>query len=184
MKAHIVFALAGIAFVSAAGAQSLKPGLWEITQQIRSSSGETEKAMAQMQQQLASMPPEQRKKMEEMMAARGVSPGGAGGMSVKVCMTKEMAERSEAPMQHQSGDCKTTQQSRSGNTMKVAYACTTPPSSGEGEMTFTSPEAYNMKMVVNTTVRGKPEKMNMDSTGKWMGADCGTVKPIVMPPKK
>ncbi|MEO5669753.1 MAG: DUF3617 domain-containing protein [Ramlibacter sp.] len=185
MKARHVLALAALAFASAASAQSLKPGLWEITQKVSSSSGEAEKAMAQMQQQLASMPPEQRKKMEEMMAARGLSPGGAGGgMSVKVCMTKEMAERAEAPMQHQSGDCKTTQQSRSGNTMKIAYACTTPPSSGEGEMTFTSPEAYNTKMVVNTTVRGKPEKMNMDSTGKWMGTDCGTVKPIVMPPKK
>ena len=189
MKAQYVLAIAAMAFASAAGAQSsLKPGLWEINHQMHSSSGEMEKGMAQMQQQLANMPPEQRKKVEEMMASRGMSPGGpsgAGGMSMKVCMTKEMVERADVPMQQQGqNDCRTTQQSRSGNTMKFAYTCTTPPSSGEGEMTYTSSEAYNMKMLVNSTVRGKPEKMNMESSGRWLGADCGSVKPIVLPPKK
>jgi hypothetical protein len=189
MKAQHVLAIATIAFASAAGAQSLKPGLWEITQQMKSDNPEHEKARAQMQQQMAAMSPAQRKQMEEMMASRGVKmgPDGPGsGMSVKVCMTKEMTERAEMPMsqQHQGTDCKTTQQSRSGNTMKMAYTCTTPPSSGEGEMTFTSPEAYSMKMAITSNARGKPEKMNMEASGKWLGADCGTVKPIVLPPKK
>ena len=33
-----------------------------------------------------------------------------------------------------------------------------------------------------TTVEGKPQKVNMEGSGKWLGADCGTVKPV-MPPK-
>ena len=69
------------------------------------------------------MPPEQRKKMEEMMAKQGVKMGAGragGGMSVKICMTREMVERNEMPAQQ--GDCKTTQQSRSGNTMKMAFS--------------------------------------------------------------
>jgi hypothetical protein len=28
-------------------------------------------------------------------------------------------------------------------------------------------------------VNGKPEKMNMDGLGKWLGSDCGNVKPPV-----
>ena len=78
------------------------------------------------------------------------SPGG--GMSVRICMTREMVERNELPSQQ--GDCKTTRQSRSGNTMKMAFSCSKPPSSGEGQVTFVSPEAYNSKMVMTSMASG------------------------------
>jgi hypothetical protein len=183
MKPHHLLAATLVAFASTAGAQSLKPGLWEVTHKMQSASGQMEQQMAQMQKQMAAMPPEQRKMMEEMMAKQGVRMGsaGPGGMSMKICMTREMAERSEIPAQQ--GDCKTTRQSRSGNTMKMAFTCTNPPSSGEGEVTFTSPEAYTVRMAVSTRVQGKPEKMNMDGAGRWLGADCGNIKPMA-PPKK
>ena len=140
--------------------------------------------MAQVNQQMANMSPEQRKKVEEMMARNGVKMGPAspgGGMSVKICMTKEMAERNEVPAQQ--GDCKTTQQSRSGNTMKMAFSCSKPPSTGEGQITFVSPEAYTTKMVMTSMASGKPQKVDMEGGGKWLGADCGSIKPIT-PPKK
>src|SRR5665647_1633367 len=81
------------------------------------------------------------------------------------------------------GDCKTTQQSRSGNTMKMAFSCSKPPSSGEGQITFVSPEAYTTKMVMTSMASGKPQKVDMESRGKWLGADCGNIKPIT-PPRK
>lgn len=184
MKPLHFLAAALMAFATTAGAQALKPGLWEVTHKVNSGNTQTDQQMAQLQKQMAAMPPAQRKQMEEMMAKQGTQmPGAApgGGMSMKMCMTREMAERNEIPAQQ--GDCKTTQQSRSGNTMKMAFACTNPPSSGEGQYTFTSPEAYSMKMAVSTTVQGKAQKMNMEGSGKWLGADCGNVKPIT-PPKK
>jgi hypothetical protein len=173
-----------LALATGAAAQTTKPGLWEITNKMQSSSGEMEKAMASMEKQLASMSPEQRKQMQDMMAKQGMSMGAGtgGGMSMKMCITKEMAERNEMPQQQQ-GDCKTTQSPRSGNTMKVSYVCTQPPSSGEGVMTFNGDTAYTMKMNTTTTVKGKPEKMTMDASGKWLSADCGAIKPIA-PPKK
>ncbi|MDP3761869.1 MAG: DUF3617 domain-containing protein [Ramlibacter sp.] len=184
MKLHHLLAAALAAFATTAGAQALKPGLWEVTHKTNSGNSQMDQQMAQMQKQMAAMPPAQRKQMEEMMAKNGTQmPAAApgGGMSMKMCMTREMAERSEIPAQQ--GDCKTTHQSRSGNTMKMAFTCTNPPSSGEGQYTFTSPEAYSMKMAVSTTVQGKPHKMNMEGSGKWLGADCGSIKPIA-PPKK
>lgn len=183
MKLRRILAAALVAVTSVAGAQTLKPGLWEVTHKTSGSHGQADQ-MAQMQKQMAAMPPSQRKQMEEMMGKQGMQMGGgspAGGMSMKMCMTKEMAERSEIPAQQ--GDCKTTQQSRSGNTLKVAFSCTNPPSSGEGQYTFTGAEAYTMKMAVTTTVQGKPQKTNMEGSGKWLGADCGNVKPVA-PPKK
>src|SRR5690606_31028101 len=87
--------------VTPVAAQTMKPGLWEITNKMGDSGESGAKmaaAMEQMQKQMASMSPEQRKQMEKMMAQQGVnmSPGAAGGgMSARVCITKEMAARNE-----------------------------------------------------------------------------------------
>jgi hypothetical protein len=62
--------------------------------------------------------------------------------------------------------------------------CTNPPSSGEGEYTFTSPKAFTMKMTMQTTMEGKKETMNMEGSGKWLAADCGNVRPMQPPTKK
>jgi hypothetical protein len=169
----------------AAGAQSLKPGLWEINSRMQGSAGgQMEAQMAQMQKQMAAMPPEQRKMMEDMMAQRGMKPGAAssgGGMAMQMCMTKEMVERNQLPVQR--GDCAMTSQSRTRTSLTVAFASANPPSTGEGEFTFASPEAYTSKVVVNTQVQGKPEKVTMEGSGKWLSADCGNLKPIT-PAKK
>jgi hypothetical protein len=182
MRIRFVLAAATLAVACLpAGAQSLKPGLWEISNKMKGSS-EMDKAMADMQKEMASMSPDERKQMEAMMGQRGVrmAPSTGGGMAIRMCMTREMVERNDVPMQD---GCTTTKQERSGNTMKMAFTCTKPPSSGEGEFTFMGSEAYKSHMVLNTPTKGKPERMEMDGTGKWLGADCGSVKPVAAPKK-
>jgi hypothetical protein len=182
MKAgYVLTALVAATFSVGASAQNLKPGLWEVTHNMKSSGGDIEQGKAQAQREMANLPPEQRKMMEKMMAERGMK-SGPGGSTVKVCMTREMVERNEMPARH--GDCKTTRQERKGNTMKMAYTCANPPSSGEGEYTTVSPEAYTMKMTVKSTAGGQPQTMNMDGSGIWISADCGNIKPMVPPAKK
>ncbi|HYH40499.1 MAG TPA: DUF3617 domain-containing protein [Burkholderiales bacterium] len=175
---HALAALAAGSFAVSASAQQLKPGLWEITNKMQGGGTSMDKSAPDLQQQMANMPPEQRKAIEAMMAKQGMKmgAGGPGSMSVKTCMTKEMVERNEIPAQQ--GDCKTTKQQRSGNTINMAFACTSPPSSGEGQFTIQSPEAYTMKMDVKSTGGGQPRAMRMDASGKWLGADCGNIKPI------
>ena len=175
---RILFALCTCAVASGAWAQNLKPGLWEISNSMKSGSGEMERSMAQMQQQLASMPPEQRRMVEEMMAKQGAAmgSGGPGSMSSRICLTKEMIERNELPADR--GDCRMTKQERRGNTIHVAYQCSNPPSSGEGRYTVVNPEAYTMAMTVRTAVQGKSETVSMDGSGKWLGANCGNIKPL------
>lgn len=178
-KLHFVIAAFIAASALPAAAQTLKPGLWEVTNKMQGGSGQMQNAMSEMQKHMASMPPEQRKMMEQQMAKSGVKMGAggpAGGMSVQVCMTREMVEKNDLPSQQ--GDCKTTSQGRSGNTMKMAFACTNPPSSGDGQVIFNSPESYTSKMNVSTQVDGKPEKLTMEGAGKWLGGDCGSVKPL------
>jgi hypothetical protein len=164
---------------TAASAQGIKPGLWEMQHQM-GGNPQVDQAMAQMQKQMAAMSPAQRKQMEAMMGQHGVTmptPGAGGGMAMKVCITPEMAARSELPSQNE-GQCTSTVTSRSGNTMKMRFTCQNPLSSGEGTYTFSGDTAYSMKMVVNTTRQGKPESMTLDGQGRWLAADCGAVKPI------
>lgn len=159
---------------AAAHAQNLKPGLWEIATQMQGGAGPRSDEMAKAMKELQNLPPEQRKMMETMLAKQGVQLGSApgGGMSIKICMTKEMVDRNDMPSQQ--GDCKHTYSQRSGNTMKFAFVCTKPPSSGEGQITFASPEAYQTRM---STTSGA-NKMDMQSSGRWLSADCGSVKPL------
>jgi hypothetical protein len=167
-----------------AQAQSMKPGLWEATTQM-AGSAEMDKIMAQMQQQMAGMSAAQRKQMEEMMGKQGmVMPSSSpAGMSIKMCVTKEMVERKQMPMQQQ-GKCTYTSTSQGAGTTKTTFVCTEPPSSGEGLFTAQGDSAYTMKLTTASTGKDGPRNMTINSSGKWLSSDCGSVKPFVAPPQK
>lgn len=157
------------------GGPKLSPGLWEHSFTMKSQSGKMEKAMKEMQQAMASMPPEQRRQMEAMMGKQGVAIGPQGN-SVKVCMSKEDAERDQPPPA-QEGCTQTAQ--RSGNVWSISFKCQgPPPSSGNGSVTIQSPTAYSGIINVVTDVDGKAEKVEMATSGKWLGANCGNIKPV------
>ncbi len=165
-------------------AQSTKPGLWEIQHKM-GGNPQMDQAMADMQKQMAGMSPSQRKQMEAMMGKQGMTlpaPGAGGGMSMKVCITPEMAARNDLPSQNE-GECTSTVTSRSASMLKMAFVCKNPPSSGEGTYTFKGDTAYTMKMAMNSTRQGRPESMTMEGQGKWLSGDCGAVKPIKVPGK-
>ena len=180
---HVLSVAATAMFVClGAQAQTQAPGLWEHAISMKSQDGQMDKAMAEMQKQLASMPPDQRKQMEAAMAGRGGAGMGAGGRSMKVCLTKEQAERPPEARMNQ-GECTQKDVQRSGKTVKFKFECTKPPSSGEGEMTFISDKAYTGHQVVTSQVAGKPQQMTMEMQGKWLATDCGDVKPRPTPAK-
>jgi hypothetical protein len=175
------FLMAGVLAVASSGtwAQSTKPGLWEIQNRM-GGNAQMDAATAEMQKQMASMPADQRKQMEAMMAAQGVSmPKAAtgGGMAIKVCISPDMAARTDMPSQVD-GDCTSTVTSRSGNTLKMHFVCKNPPTEGDGTYTFSGDTAYTMKMAMKTNQKGKTESMTMEGQGKWLAASCGNVKPL------
>lgn len=162
-----------------AHAQSTKPGLWEMTQKM-GGNAQMDQAMAQMQQQMASMSPEQRKMMQDMLAKQDMampSPAAGGGMSMKMCITPEMAAKQDLPVQAE-GECTTTVTSRSAHVVKMNFVCKNPPSTGEGTYTFQGDSAYTVKMLMKTTHQGKPQNVTLDGQAKWLAANCGNVKPL------
>lgn len=152
-----------------APAQGIKPGLWQISNKMRSANAELDQAMAA----LASLPPEQRKMMEQMAARQGVTLpalGADGAIALQTCVTPEMAARRQIPL-GQPGDCKSNNVALADG-MRIAFRCANPPSSGEGKLTFNGDGAFSMTLTVTTSARGKPEQIGIDTSGKWLGASC------------
>ncbi len=162
--------------------QKMRPGLWENSISMQSQSGQMEAAMAQAQKALASLPPAQRKQMEQMMASQGVRiHAGPQGHSVKVCITPEQAAMDHLP---QRDGCTQNLQRLDANTMQVSFSCKggqgEPPTSGEGTVQFQSPTAYTGQFKIKTTgLTGKPEQIDMAQQGQWLSGECGAIKPAL-----
>ena len=98
-------------------------------------------------------------------------------MTMRVCLTPEMVARKEVvPPQK---DCTHSTTKSSAQSMQFAFTCTNPVRSGEGEVTFTSPEAYSMKMTARSKGKGEERSMDMKTQGKFVASDCGNIKPLV-----
>ncbi len=181
MMMKTLVALLATGTVLAAQAQTtagprIEAGLWEINIALKSQSGKAELAVREAQAYISRLPPGQRKQVEEMMAAQGVRLSDKGS-TVQACISKEDAERGEIPQQ--AGDCTQQVLDRTANSMRVKFSCTTnPPANGEGTVEFQSPTAYTSRAVVDTVVMGQNERVNVDQTGRWLGADCGSVKAL------
>lgn len=179
MKLRFIVCVAALGLAAAsAGAQSMKPGLWEATTRM-GGSPEMDQAMARMQQQMAGMPAEQRKQMQAMMGKQGIGVE-AGGMTARMCITREMIDRGQLPARQQ-GSCKTAITDKTSRGMKVNFTCTNPPSSGDAVYAFQGDKAYTMNMKVSSTAKGAPRQTTIDTSGKWLGGDCRTIKPFVFP---
>ena len=186
MKRCTILLIAAAAALPAA-AQTMKPGLWETASKIESGNGEMASAMAQIQKQMAAMPPEQRKVVAEMMAKHGAGTqmptmNPDGSIVTKVCMTKDMIARSQLLSQQQNGSCTHKNSPIVGGVMTMSFSCTNPSSSGDARFVFQGDTGYRMTMNAKGVRNGKDETMTVDTSGKWLGADCGSVRPPAMPP--
>jgi len=167
-----------------ATAQTIKPGLWAMSNKMTSSDPALGQAMSAMQEHMANMSPEQRQQMQNMMQQHGVqldiSAGGA--LQTKICMTREMAERKEFPVQQ--GDCRQTYSRQSPTRGHIAFTCTKPRVSGEGDVTADNDTSYRAHMKIRSEEEGRNQVVDMDVTGKWLAADCGNIRPVTVPRAK
>ncbi|MFT5642962.1 MAG: hypothetical protein ACI83P_000496 [Janthinobacterium sp.] len=151
----------------------IKPGLWEVHNKMTSVNPETDQAVSMLLHFMGNLPPEQLQRVQEMATGQGLTmpqftPGG--GIGLKACVTPEMAASKQVP-NFQQGECSSNNVAIEGG-MKMAFVCSNPVSSGNGTLKFTSATHFTMKMNVTSNLRGKPEHVTVDSTGRWLGADC------------
>jgi hypothetical protein len=159
---------------AASAADRMKPGLWSMT--IKSD------AMKNMPK----MSPDQMEAMRKMGV--NIPQMQDGGMVVKVCMTKEMVERDQPPAtsQNESG-CQMKNFNRSGDGYSMDMLCDSPNFKGTGTVKGSNPskESFTSISDFKGTAHGQPANHHQETSGKWLAADCGDVKPMSdMMPKK
>jgi hypothetical protein len=155
-------------------APPIKPGLWEVAMER---DGAAQK-MPDMSERLKNMSPEQRKQMEAMMKQHGVDLSGGPG-KLRICLNKDSLDqgrwqgRGEADTR-----CKTDVTDRSSTAWRWHSVCTDPQSETTGEALFATPESYTVKSTTTTTLQGQAKTTQMIIRSKWLGGDCGDVKPV------
>jgi hypothetical protein len=77
--------------------------------------------------------------------------------------------------------CTTNFSTQSATTWKWHSSCTTLKSQSDGETVFNNAESYKTKVTTTSTVMGKTKTSTRMLQGKWIGADCGDVKPLTPP---
>ena len=186
MNARLRLATACAAALLTAAAQAqthVRPGLWEEAITVKTDNAQANAAMEQMKDKLASMPPEQRAAIEKMMAGHGMGMGGAPS-SIRVCITKEQAERDITP--DSNGRCTHTNMVRSGNSTKFDFTCTSAHSdvSGHGVYTLMSDSAFAVSSTADMVTHNTMTHTQTDIAGKFISSDCGSVKPVEAPPAR
>jgi hypothetical protein len=175
--------LFGVALISAcisAQAESMKPGLWEQSQQAQMNpefkaklDAQMKSAQSKMDEKMASLTPQQRKAIQDAMAKQSNLKNG--DFVRQFCVTKEMAEKGPDGMTNDPG-C-TQQSKRDGKSVHVQATCVQHGEKSELEIKvlIVDPEHYTFEGYSSSNVQGTPLKTSFSGKAKWLATDCGKV---------
>jgi len=165
----------------------LRAGLWEVrlvkqTVDGRDNSTQLAAALEHMKQAMASLPPEQRERMEAMMKQSGVSAGSNG--SFRICVSPEMAQR-DAPVLDRQGRCQPASIKQHGSTTDFQFSCTTNgvTMSGKGQAVMLGNVIKTHTEVITHATGGATHQTQNDSEMTYLGSDCGDIRPPVGTPR-
>ena len=119
-----------------------------------------------MQAEMASLPPDQRKMVEQMMAKKGMS-FDAQGTTLRICVSKEQAERMR-PLPMSKADYKRDVISHQNLELDEGQVGMRgdDPLEQQGRDPFSSDKAFTGRAVVDSIHEGKPDRMDVESVGR------------------
>jgi Protein of unknown function (DUF3617) len=161
---------------------NVKPGLWETTVQQESS------GMPPIPQAaLDKLPPEQRARLETMIQARAAGGPHTSSRVERSCLTR--AELEQPFMPDENKHCTHRVVSSTGSKMEIEAQCAQDgavKSAMSMRFEASSPEhvAGIITVTAESTTPGDGHTMTIKNhmDARWLGADCGDVKPV-SPPK-
>ena len=167
--------LIGAVALSAASASAasipfvVRPGLWLITVKANISGMPSVPPSV-----LAHMTPAQRAQMQARLNAAAAAP-----TSFKSCVTPEQVRSGFDLDADHPANCIRTIVDSSATSLTLHIECKRPRSASVGTVHFQATDASNVQGVVNMTVttRGHAMTVQSQTVGKWLGADCGNVRP-------
>lgn len=167
----VVLAALGFAGHAVAVAPDVKAGLWERTV-TRQMEGPAVSPVAD----LSKLPPEQRARIEQMIATRGATAPTTS--VVRYCVTPESAQKWETfARDGQDPSCQRAVQDASPSSLKMSIVCAGGKETGTLEFAAVSPERVTGSVVLVRQEEHGERKVRVDTDSRWLGADCGAVKP-------
>ena len=152
-----------------AAQQRIDPGLWSISVQSD--------ALAAV----SAIPPEQLDKLRALGVK--IPKVTTQGLATQACITPEMASPERAlTSAARKMDCSVSNTRFNGNTFSMDLACNNKHVHGSGTLngTFASEREFTSSGRFKGTVDGVPVDQRASASGKWVGGDCGSVKPLPM----
>jgi len=160
----------------------IKPGLYENTTVSTISGLQMPANMPQLTpDQLAKMPPQARAQYEAMTKG---GPGAPQTHTMKACITKEQLSKPMFDSGEKSCTYKLTNSTSSSQTIHVE--CNRGNTKTVGDMTLDRVDSEHLKgnLLMKTTgdsstagSMGGNMTIKLDFSNKWLGSDCGDVKP-------
>ena len=153
----------------------VKPGLWETRMSALDANGRD--VPLPEQAAMSRLPPEAKARIAETMKAQGLSMPDEKG-ATKVCFTKETFESGGWQQMASEMGCTMNYSTQSSSTWKWHSSCPSVKSESDGEAVFSSPQSYTVKVTTTAAVMGKTNTSTRVVQAKWLGADCGDIKPF------
>jgi hypothetical protein len=165
---------ASLAFSTFVHAESIvRPGLWEMSTSNMEVSGQKVPSLDSLMQQIGTLPADQRKRMEDVLAQQGMSLGNKG---MRVCLSERQVQRDTLMLHDQGQDCSQQVTDRKGGSWAFTFQC--PQAQGEGTAQILSDQEFTSHVKGQFAVQGAgPQRGSMDYRGRWVSADCGDLKP-------
>jgi hypothetical protein len=162
----------GLAPLAAPAADRIaaRPGLWEFTHQNSNTGAPPIPAEV-----LAKLPPDTLAKMQAQMQHPAT-------VSNRSCITAQDLDRGFNPDDRPNSRCKNTVLSHSSTALEIAIDCADlgkEHGSGHGTAKFQTAGPEAMTGTIDMTIKVGEQTMTHHSqvSGRWLGADCGDVKP-------
>jgi hypothetical protein len=183
----VLFFLSASSFQLHAQSQPLpvKPGLWEMQ-------ASTTNAMAlppEAEAKIAAMPPAQQAQVRAMMSG-GMGGGKPVSITKQVCLAPQtsMDNLLDPSRQSPGMQCTYTNKVQTASNASFDLSCTGTMGSAKGHAEYHAIDdthmSSTMHMTITASAQGHTSNSTVDvaTTGKFLNADCGDVKPVGGPP--
>lgn len=150
---------------------NVRPGLWQVT------------TSSDLLLLVPHIPADQMQSINDLAKEYGLEMPQIemGGAVSQACITQEMSAQKTLPVLAQNAlGCVSKNASRTGNNYKAEFFCDGPDLKGNviAEATITDAESFTGKTQFIGAAQGIAVNEKADISGKWINADCGTVKPF------
>ena len=133
---------------------------------------------------LSKLPPEQRARIEQMLSTRSASTPTTS--VARYCVTPESAQTWETFVRddREEAGCQRTVQDATSRSLKMSIVCAGGKQTGTLEFSAAGPDRVTGTVVLVRQEEHGERKVRVDMDSRWLGADCGAVKPGAPVPVK